>query len=144
MTFRVFLDTNVVVYSIDADEPEKRQRALEILRGNDSQLRDSTFVVSTQVLQEFYVTAVRKLRRPLSEEVADAAVRRLSRLPVVALDTKLVVDAIDTSRTHSLSLWDALIVRAAQRGGCDVLLTEDMQDGRVFENTVLRNPFSAL
>lgn len=90
------------------------------------------------------MTAVRKLRRPLSEEVAEAAVRSLARLPVVALDAKLVVDAIDTSRAHSLSLWDALIVRAAQRGGCDVLLTEDMQDGRVFENTVLRNPFSAL
>ena len=144
MTSRVFLDTNVIVYSIDADEPEKRQRALEILRGDDSKLRDSTLVVSTQVLQEFYVTAVRKLRRPLSEEVAEAAVRSLARLPVVALDAKLVVDAIDTSRAHSLSLWDALIVRAAQRGGCDVLLTEDMQDGRVFENTVLRNPFSAL
>ena len=144
MTSRVFLDTNVIVYSIDADEPEKRQRALEILRGDDSKLRDSTLVVSTQVLQEFYVTAVRKLRRPLSEEVAEAAVRRLAGLPVVALDAKLIVDAIDTSRAHALSLWDALIVRAAQRGGCDVLLTEDMQDGRVFENTVLRNPFSAL
>ena len=142
MTSRVFLDTNILVYSVDADEPEKRKTALRILRGEDSRFRDSTWVVSTQVLQEFYVTAVRKLHRPLTGEIAEAAVQRLARLTVIAIDTDLVVDAIAMSRAHSLSLWDSLIVRAALRGGCDVLLTEDLPDGQVFERTTLQDPFA--
>ena len=134
---RSFLDTNVLVYCHDRGEPRKRKQALALLGSTD---RD--FVVSTQVLQEFYVTVVRKLAKPLDEASAEAAVRDLAQLPVVPVDTPMVLAAIATSRAHDLSLWDALILQAAVAGGCKEVLTEDLQDGFKLGPVTVTNPFT--
>ena len=138
MSVRSFLDTNVLVYAFDADEPEKRQRSLDLLEDPPD---GTTFVLSTQVLQEFYAVVTRKLARPLPEERAETAVLRLSELPVVDSDVGLVLAAIRLSRTEQLSLWDALIVGAAVAGGCQQLLTEDLQHGRVLRGVEVINPY---
>lgn len=141
MSARVFLDTNILVYGIDSAEKDKQRRALEILEGSAKDYQEAHFVLSTQVLQEFYVTAVRKLTVPLDESDAERAVQRLARLPVVQVDTQMILDAIATSREQSLSFWDALIVRAALDAGCDTLLTEDLQHDQIFEGLRVQNPF---
>ena len=133
---RSFVDTNVLVYCHDRGEPKKRKQALALLASSD---RD--FVVSTQVLQEFYVTVVRKLAKPLDEGSAEAAVRDLAQLPVVPVDAPMVLAAIVTSRAHRLSLWDALILQAAIAGGCKEVLTEDLQDGFQLGPVTVTNPF---
>ena len=105
----IFVDTNVWVYAVDAADPTKRQRALEVIapeRGRD-------LVISTQVLTEFYAVITRKLVVPASAEAAEALVRQLVVLPVVAIDSSLVVSAIAGSREWQISIWDALILRAA-------------------------------
>jgi predicted nucleic acid-binding protein len=135
MSDRIFLDTNILVYAFDRDEPSKRARSLAILSGDDE------LVLSTQVLQEFYVAVTRKLKRPLSEADAEAAVRELVRLEVVGVDTTMVLDAIVTHRAHSLSFWDALIVRSASAAGCDRLFSEDMQHGRDLHSVRIENPY---
>lgn len=137
MSGRRFLDTNVLVYAIDKDEPVKQRIAQELLR----EPTDGSFVLSTQVLAEFYVTATRKLSRPLSEADAEAAVGRLAHLPVVSVDRFVVMDAIKTSRRHQLSLWDALIIRSAEIGGCDRVSTEDLADGAEIHGIRIENPF---
>lgn len=135
MAERVFLDTNVVVYCHDDSAPEKRARSAEILEGDDQ------LVVSTQVLQEFYVTVTRKLSRALSETDAERAVQDLAALTVVRIDTALVLAAVATSRRHRMSLWDALILQAALAGGCRKVLTEDLQDGFELGSVRVENPF---
>jgi predicted nucleic acid-binding protein len=138
MSRRAFVDTNVLVYCYDADEPAKRARALALI---DSESSDVDLVLSTQVLQEFYVTVIRKLARPLSEADAEQAVRQLARLPVVQLDTPMLLRAIEISRQHQLSLWDALILQAAATAGCSVVLTEDLQHGFRLGGLTVENPF---
>ncbi|MFH2006877.1 MAG: PIN domain-containing protein [bacterium] len=138
MKGRVFIDTNVLVYCYDEDEPEKRERALGIFEEPDTCWEP---VLSTQVLQEFYVAVVRKLARPLDEAAAEQAVAQLARLPVVQIDAPMVLAAIALSRRHQLSLWDALILEAARSAGCPTLLTEDLQPGFRYQGVTVENPF---
>jgi predicted nucleic acid-binding protein len=139
----VFLDTNILVYAFDTSEPGKRARALELLTAV-LERRTLIAVLSTQVLQEFYVTVVRKLARPLSALEAEEVVRNLTQLPVVQIDEGMVLDAIASSRSEQLSLWDALILEAARCGGCETLLTEDLQAERVYGGVTVSNPFAPI
>jgi predicted nucleic acid-binding protein len=132
-----FLDTNVAVYAYDRDEPAKREIARSILAGDGEPL-----VVSTQVLAEFYWVSTRRLERPLAEDDAAEVVRTLADLMVVGADAELVRAAIDLARERQISSWDALIVRAAQVGGCERLLSEDLQDGTRFDEVRVENPFA--
>ena len=131
-----FVDTNVLVYAIDTSSPAKQARAQTLL----AELAGS-IVVSTQVLLEFYVTATRKLARPLSREDAERRVRELSAADVVEVAVPIVRDAMTLAREHRLSVWDALIVESARARGCRRLLSEDLQHGREFGNVRVENPF---
>lgn len=138
---RTFVDTNVLVYAFDSDARGKRARASEIL---DSHGGERELVISTQVLQEFYVTVTRKLGAPLTPEGALASVRDLAKLPVVQIDPSAVLRAIELAQAHQVSLWDALILRAAADAGCDEVLTEDLHDGWQVVGVTVRNPFTGL
>lgn len=74
--------------------------------------------------------------------IADEATRALATLPVVATDRRLVLDALDTAAESQLSLWDAIIVEAAIRGGCDELYTEDLNAGQAIKGVTVVNPFA--
>lgn len=138
MTERSFIDTNVWVYRVDGGEPVKREAARRLL----DEAPSGSLVISTQVLQEFYAVITRKLAQPLSEEEAASAVARLSELPVIGSDSVFVRAAISISRSARLSLWDALIVQAALAGGCDRIVTEDLQHGSVLLGIRVENPFA--
>jgi len=138
MSGRVFFDTNVLVYLFDASEPEKRRIVRERferdgLAGN--------VVLSTQVLQEFYVIVTRKLIPALDSVKAYRAVQDLCLLPVVHIDPAMVLSAILRSRATQLSFWDSLIVEAARQGKCDVLLSEDLQTDQDIDGVRVENPF---
>jgi predicted nucleic acid-binding protein len=139
MTAPIFLDTNVLVYLFDNASPTKQQRARGIL---EETTRAGTVLLSTQVLQEFYVAVTRKLSKPLDEKTAEQAVRDLSLLPIVRIDSALVLTAISRSRSERLSFWDALIVEAALAGGAKRLYSEDLQDGRSISGLRIENPFA--
>jgi predicted nucleic acid-binding protein len=134
----IFLDTNIVVYLFDEDAEAKRKKAREIL---ESQGTVGRLALSTQVLQEFYVTVTRKLAKPLDPVTASAAVEDLMALPVVQVDPRLILAAIARSQSDTLSFWDALIVESALAAGCKHLYSEDLQDGRVIEGMTIENPF---
>jgi predicted nucleic acid-binding protein len=140
MTGSTFLDSNVLVYSVDESPAEKvkHAQAVELLTRDAEDL-----VVSTQVLQEFYVVTTRKLQNPLSEDRAARAVRGLAKLDVVGVDVPLVLAAVETSRTARISLWDALIIEAASRAGCERVLSEDLNAGQVLCGVRIENPFAA-
>lgn len=136
MAERIFIDTNVLLYADDLDAGDKRETAQSLLY---QAYVDGNGVLSTQVLQEFFVASTRKLGVPA--EIARRKVELLSRLDVVTIQPSLILDAIDLHRLHALSFWDALIVRAAAASGCRRLLTEDMQSGQVIAGVKIENPF---
>ncbi len=136
MSERVFFDTNILVYADDLDAGNKREIARERIK---QAMSAGTGVVSTQGLQEFFVVTTRKLGVPA--EAAQQKVRLLAAMDVVRIDVPDVLAAIDLHRLHSLSFWDALILRCATLGGCTRLLTEDLQDGRTFDRVRVENPF---
>jgi predicted nucleic acid-binding protein len=137
MNARSFLDTNLLVYTDDRDRPEKQRQALALVADHR---RRRTGVVSTQVLQEYFVVATRKLAVPA--ELAARKTALFSRFDVVVPDVADVLAAIDLHRLHGLSFWDALIVRSAFASGCTRLLSEDLQAGRRFDRVEIVNPFA--
>ena len=138
MGVRSFLDSNILVYTDDQDAPEKQSAALDLIE--EARLRRSG-VISTQVLQEYFVAATRKLKvRP---GIARRKVEIFARLDVVQVDLDLILGAIDLYRLHALSFWDALIIRAALANGCTVLYSEDLQTGQRLNGLQIVNPFHA-
>lgn len=133
---RSFLDTNVLLYTDSVDAPAKQRRALDLLA---EQRVARTGVVSLQVLQEYFVAATRKLA--VEPGVARRKVELFANYHLVVFDVDDVLAAIDLHRLHRLSFWDALIVRAAKEGGCSVLYSEDLQDGRSLDGVRIVNPF---
>ncbi len=137
MTDRAFVDTNVWVYTVDAADPVKRRRALATV-GPESGYE---LVLSTQVLTEFYAVVTRKLAIPVAPAHARALAGQMAALPVVAVDAALVLAALEASDAWSVPVWDALIVRAAERAGCTILLSEDLADGEAYGSVRVVNPF---
>jgi predicted nucleic acid-binding protein len=139
MKGRVFVDTNVLVYLFDTDDPSKQRRAQNLL--GDEDLR-THIILSTQVLQEFYVSVTKKLATPLTPETALKAVQDLAAFPIVQIDTSLILLAIHRSRQAKLSFWDSLILEAALVAGATLLYSEDFQTSAVFGKLRIVNPFN--
>jgi predicted nucleic acid-binding protein len=133
---RFFLDTNILVYANDGSAPAKQATALGLVR---SALETRQGCISTQVLQEFFVSVTRKAH--VAIPLARAQVVTLGVLDTVEVDADLILAAIDLHALHQLSFWDALIVKAASVAGCRQLYTEDLQHDRVIDGVRVRNPF---
>ncbi len=131
----LFLDTNVLVYLFDCDEPGKKA----IVEG---MFRDSVGIrLSTQVLQEFYVTVTRKLGRPMPPEQALIAVEHFQTYLVAPITNDLINKGIRRSIDARISFWDGLIVETALAERVDLLVTEDLQDGWQIGSMRVWNPF---
>lgn len=135
---RVFVDTNVLTYVFDAGEPEKQKLAHKKLTEETREI-----FVSTQVLQELYVSLTKGKTPITTHEIAEQAVREAAGYSIVHVDAALVLSAIQVARRHRLSFWDALILRAASQAECSVLISEDLNDGQVVEGVRIENPFVA-
>jgi len=136
---RVFLDTNVIVYAYDRDAGRKHAIARDLMI--DLWNRDGA-ILSTQVLQEFYVTVTKKIAFPLAPDSAREIVADLLTWSVVANDGEAILKAIDLQTREKISFWDALIVASAAKGGAEILVTEDLADGRKFGSLIVRDPFA--
>ncbi len=136
MSDRSFIDTNIFVYAHDSGSPGKQARSREII----SRLADSgDGVVSTQVIQEFYVATTRKLG--VDPLVAKSVLKTFGAFEVVQVSTLLIQEAVDCSILNALSFWDSLIVSAAASSGCAVVLSEDLNAGQTILGVKIQNPF---
>jgi predicted nucleic acid-binding protein len=135
-----FVDTNVLVYALAADDARRSHVAQKLVR---ELMAARVFQTSTQVLQELFVTITRKVRTPLAAEQALRYLDQIAAWPVAVLDYGAVRDAIELSVSHTLSFWDAVILIAAARSGAKRLYTEDLQDGRTILGVDIVNPFLA-
>ncbi len=138
---RAFADTNILVYAFDEQEPAKRTVAQSIVTGI---VDTGDVVISTQVLQELFVTLRRKFAVDLDPPAVDSIVRRFATGAVVQVDVPIILAATSRVRGASISFWDALIVEAALVAGATRLLTEDLQHGQVIDGRLrIENPFRA-
>jgi len=131
-----FVDSNLLLYYVDAVESGKQARATEWLDGLWMQ---GAGRLSWQVLHEFYWNAVRKMR--LHAPAARQIVEHLARWRPVDTSVGLIQQAWHWVDAAQLSYWDALIVAAAQRSGARYLLSEDFQSSRRFDDLMVLNPF---
>ena len=135
---RIFVDTNVLVYSRDSSEPVKQKQALVWM----------TFLwdrkngrISYQVLQEFYATVTGKLQPGLKVSAAREDIKALMAWNPLPVDRQVIKGAWELQDRNKLSWWDALIVSAAQTTQCQYLLTEDLQEAQKFGTVQVINPF---
>jgi predicted nucleic acid-binding protein len=133
-----FVDTNILVYALAADDAKRSPVAQALVR---ELMAAETFRTSTQVLSELFVTLTRKVRTPLTPEQALRYLDQIAAWPVVAPDYGAVRRAIELSARDKLSFWDALVIVAAARGGATRLYTEDLQHGRAILGVEIVNPF---
>lgn len=141
MSGRFFLDTNLLIYAIDAADPGKQAVAQKwIATAHES----GDGLISYQVVQEWFNVVLRKASVPLSADEAASIYRRLIEpLWRIQSSRELLDTALDLHRRDSVSLWDSLIVSAAIQGGCDRILSEDLQHGRKIHGVKVLNPFVA-
>lgn len=134
---KVFLDTNVLIYSIDVHSPSKHSVSRQMLDSLPE--RSINGVISTQVLQECYVIATGKLG--LDPITVKGMIASMPPLELVTVDLRLINAAIDCHILNQISFWDALIVVSAEKANCDILWTEDLNDGQVIRGVRIENPF---
>jgi predicted nucleic acid-binding protein len=141
MTARFFVDTNVLLYAYDRTEPDKQRKSLSILNNLAS---NDLAAVSTQVLGEFFATAIRKLRVPLSVNDASLQVAIfLQSFEIVNLTGAIVLEAARGVREYQFNFWDAQIWAAAKLNQIPIVLTEDFNVGAVIEGVRFVNPFAS-
>ncbi len=137
MNAKVFFDTNVLVYAAvgTGKDERKRKRALDLIQSED-------FGTSAQVLQEFFVTVVRKASHPLSAAQALEWIEQWAAFPCQPIDRELVQIAVVLSRRFAISYWDAAILAAAEALGSHTVYSEDLNDGQQYGQIRVVNPFS--
>jgi predicted nucleic acid-binding protein len=135
---RVFVDTNVIVYAYDKDAGKKHRIAADIMK---DLWRSGLGTISTQILQEFFVTLTRKISAPMDISVVRETLRRLSKWDVSIIDADTIIRATELQERYNYSFWDSLIVAAAIAGGARTIFSEDLSDGLTIEGLTIKNPF---
>lgn len=135
MSEPIFLDTNVLIYAVDAAHPEKHRRARHLMVSHAAQL-----MISTQVLVEYHAVCTSKLGLTASDIERDLS--ELSALRVLPTDSRSVTAAARLAAQAGLSIYDALIAEAAIRGGCRSLMTEDADLLSAELDLAVENPFA--
>jgi predicted nucleic acid-binding protein len=139
MSDRTFIDSNVLIYAHDVDAGRKHDVARERLR---ELWIERTGVLSTQVLQEFYVNATRKIRKPLPKPSARAVIGSYA---VWCIDSTTPADmafAFQIEDETRISFWDALIIAVAIKSGARRVLSEDLNSGQSIAGITIENPFA--
>jgi predicted nucleic acid-binding protein len=138
MTGKVFVDSNVLIYTHDGDAGDKQQRAAERL----GELWESGLGrLSTQVLQEFYVNVTQKIKRPLARSRAREVIRNYALWVESPITSSTVVRASEISEGWNLAFWDGMILAAAEQESADQLLSEDLTHGQIVAGIRIVNPF---
>ena len=141
---RYLLDTNVLVYSLDGSEPEKQERALDIIaRTGTAGLDGVPGTLPVQALSEFARVCLFKLKPPLSPEEVDRQIGLYVQVfPVVALTPVVVLEAVRGVRDHAFSYFDAQVWAIAKLNGIPVVLSEDFASGSTVEGVSFVDPFA--
>jgi predicted nucleic acid-binding protein len=135
---KVFVDTNIVVYAYDVSAGEKHKKAVEIMK---DMWGTGNGIISSQVLQEFFVSVTRKIAKPVNIPTAKEIIKDLLKWKTVTINGEILLEAIDIHNEHKYSFWDSVIIAAAIEGGAKVLFSEDLTDAQKIKGIIIKNPF---
>ena len=136
MSDKIFIDTNLLVYSLDSFDQDRKKHSRSILKKISDQY---TGVISTQVMQEFYVAATKKLNA--DPVIIKGILTQLTNFEIISISPELVFSAIDCSILNRLSFWDALIIASAASAKCKEVWTEDLNHDQIILGVRIKNPF---
>jgi predicted nucleic acid-binding protein len=135
MNAKPFLDTNVVLYAFHEGAPCGQKAESLLVKGG---------VISVQVLNEFAAVARRKLNKSWEEVRRALGILRIFCTEPAPVTVKTHEAALQIAEHYKYSIYDSLIIAAALETGCNIVYSEDLQDGQVIENTLtIRNPFKS-
>ena len=139
MSDKFFLDTNIIVYSFEKKDHFKSDISRSLIK---TALSTGTGGISFQVIQEFLNAALRKFEKPFTPADAKVYIQNvLEPLCLVYSTIALYNDAVSVHGATGYSFYDSLIIASAKTAGCNVLFSEDMLNGFVYESITIRNPF---
>src|SRR6266481_4731379 len=140
MSARFFLDTNIFVYSFDANSSKKAAQAKNLIR---RAIETRSGIVSYQVVQEFFNVALHRFAKPMSGADAEQYLSTTFR-PLLSVHSSMALygEALRVGARFRLPWYDSLIVASAIEGQCGVLFSEDFQDGQQIGSVTISNPFA--
>lgn len=133
---KIFVDTNIFVYTLDKKDEIKQKKARRILKRIVELHRP---VISTQVIKEFFVVAINKLRA--DHFIVKNIIHNFRNMEVITNDLELIEQAIDISVISQITFWDALVVAAAEKANCEFIFSEDLNPGQTYRGVMVINPF---
>lgn len=133
---KIFVDTNILVYAMDRSNRKRRDRCRTLLKQLEN--KDAEGVISTQVLQEFYVVSTKKIG--LDPLLVKNILVSFENFEVTMIDPELIREAIDCHMVNQISFWDALIVVSAASAKCEKIWTEDLNHGQMIHHVQIENP----
>lgn len=133
---KIFIDTNILVYTLDKHDMVKNLKAREVLK---KAVDLHQVVISTQVIKEFFVVATTKLK--VDCFIVKSMIHNFHNMEIVNNDLELIEQAIDISILSKLSFWDSLIIAAAEKANCEYVFSENLQSGQNYRGVTVINPF---
>jgi predicted nucleic acid-binding protein len=133
---KTFIDTNILVYLLDNRIKHKQELCRSLVKAISS---SNEAVISTQVLQEFYVASTTKLR--VDPVLVKGIIHTFSNMEIITIDNDLVNEAIDINIQNKIAFWDSLIIAAAESAKCSQLLSEDLNNNQCIREVTIVNPF---
>jgi predicted nucleic acid-binding protein len=138
MSDKIFVDTNILIYAYDKEAGDKHKVAVDHI----SRLWNTKQgVISTQVMQEFYVNVTRKIPVPILPIDARALLSTYLVWQIEVNDPATILFATELQERYMLSFWDALIVASTYHSGVSTILSEDLNAGQFIEGIIIKNPF---
>ncbi len=136
MRDRIFLDSNILVYSSLEDNENKPNKIISLLEN----IKGKEIFLSTQVINEVYVTL---LKNGLDDDAIQEVLREIiETYNISVITTEIIKKAWNLRKQYRYSYWDSLVLASALEINCSTLYTEDMQCGQVIEDKLrIANPF---
>ena len=133
---RIAFDTNILAYAEGTNGEHLRQATWNVI----ARVRSETLVVPVQVLGELFNVLERKAKYP-RQAAREAILDWVDLFVVIDTASEILLNAVDLAVEHKFQIWDAVILSAASNADCQILLSEDMQDGFTWGGVTIVNPF---
>lgn len=139
MADRIFIDTNIIVYTLDSENIAKQTKARIIL---DKFYSNQNYIISSQVIQEFCNVALRKIEPHVPEKMLSEFIATFPSGQIELINLNTIDKALYIKTQYKYSFWDSLIIASAIHAGCNILYTEDLKDHHIIDNLMIVNPFT--
>jgi predicted nucleic acid-binding protein len=130
-----FLDTNVLVYAYSENDLRKKAISIQALNTYEC-------IVSTQILNEFCSICIKKLHFPVAQ-IHKSIDEILDVCDLFVVNEQIAHAALDIHERYQASYFDSVHIASAIKCQCDLLLSEDLQDGQIINCTTIRNIYKA-